>query len=206
MAKKRRISDQAATDWVGGVAYLLPKEQFQTLYEDYPFPDAVDMAEEVILWPDLRRPPQDLLLRWAVDVDEGRAQVRPQVAAAFRKRMEQYDRNLARRTIKGTARASQAFSRLLKKVLEMAEAGQIDERLFDLLAKSSSNYMHSNNGTGFIYRELVGGGKTANAQPNMFVRGNVRIVTNHEPRKLSSGERRTARQIAAPLEAQFVEV
>ena len=176
----KRNYDYNSTVWMGGPQTTHCREQFQTLYQEVGFEMARELAEQLVLWPSKARPPEDLYFRWALEVDEGKHEIRDSVAKAFRLRFDNFIKNVGIRTVAASAKASQTFARLLAHALQKAEKGEIDEPLLKMLSENSSNFMHANNGVGFITREVVKAGQNG---PTMQFAGGLTINAGPPPKQ-----------------------
>ena len=179
MPVRKRLSDPAAiptsltkgTQPYGrGSALSLPRMQFQLLYREIGYAQAKEIGcdERFILWPMPDPPPEHLLYAWAMEADQDGCEIPQNVETAFKKRWENYAKALAIRTVRGTARLSQDFTKLASSLYREASDGKIDEDKLRLVKDTTSVLMHANNGTGFIFRELVGSASKKDAPPQQI--------------------------------------
>ena len=154
--------------------------QFQLLYREIGYAQAKEIGcdERFILWPMPDPPPEHLLYAWAMEADQDGCEIPQNVETAFKKRWENYAKALAIRTVRGTARLSQDFTRLASALYKEASDGKIDEDKLRLVKDTTSVLMHANNGTGFIFRELVGGAQKKDQNATMQVN---RLTINAGP-------------------------
>lgn len=145
-----------------GSELTLPRLQFQLLYREVGFAEARAIAidDGFVLWP-YAPPPDELLRRWCWEVDKDEHECPENVERAFRRRWENYAKALAIKTVRGTSKLSRDFTALASEFFVKARAGEVDKETLGLLKDTTSLLMHANNGTGFIYREIVGTGKKA---------------------------------------------
>lgn len=169
-------------EWIGGQKYVRCQQQFQILFQRYGFKQAVALAEEAILWPDDRRPPKDIYKRWAIESDEDKADIPEAFEKAFQKRLDNMIRSHAEAAVIENARTA-------RELAIQAREGKLD-------GSKAALYMHANNGTGFIYREIIGGSKFAKQEPQQT---NFFINAGPAPKKLKPGK-------PALIEAQFKDV
>lgn len=179
-----------------GLTLSLPRQTFQLLYKEVGFDLAVDIGvtDSFVLWP-AAPPPIHLLKDWALESDLGRDEIPPEVEKAFGKRWENYAKSIAIKTVRGTARLSQDFTRLASTLYREASDGNIDEDKLRLVKDTTSVLMHANNGTGFIYRELVGGAKKE-AAPQQI--NNFLLNAGEKPKKLRTNGRPDRRSLPSP--------
>lgn len=136
-------------NYKGGSYFNRARAQFQVLYErEGSFKRASD-RQDLILWPDVkdekgnpRRPPEHILRQWATEVDDGKAVIPEKIRRNFNKRYDSYTEALVREAVHENAKTSKAL------------AVQVRDGTLD--PAKSSQYMHANNATGFLIRELVG--------------------------------------------------
>lgn len=169
-------------DWIGGNKYVRCQMQFQILFQRYGFKQALALAEDAILWPDDRRPRLNNYRTWAVEADEDRANIPEPFEKAFQKRMDNMIRAHAEAAVIENAKTA-------RELAQQAREGKLD-------ASKAALYMHANNGTGFIYREIIGGSKF---KPQEQQQTNFFINAGPAPKKLKPGK-------PALIEAQFKDV
>jgi len=195
-----------------GSELTLPRQQFQLLYREIGYQQAIEIGveERFILWPLEATPPKHVLYAWAMEADQEGCEIPPNVETAFKKRWENYAKAIAIRTVRGTAKLSQDFTRLASALYKEASEGNIDEEKLRLVKDTTSILMHANNGTGFIYRELVGGATKKDTGQQMTVnRLTINAGPPPEPRKRPSAimRRKVAAAIPATVElTEFKEI
>lgn len=171
-----------AREWIGGQKYVRCQQQFQILFQRYGFKQALNLAEDAILWPDDRRPPKHIYQTWAIEADEDKAEIPEPFQKAFEKRLDNMIRSHAEAAIIENAKTARALAL-------QAREGKLD-------GSKAAIYMHANNGTGFIFREVFGGSKF---KPQEQQQNNFFINAGPQPKKLKSGK-------PALIEAQFKDV
>lgn len=189
-----------------GRALQLPIQWFQLLYREVGWHAALDIGvrERFILWPRDDDPPEHLLYRAALEVDKDEVKFPENVERAFYKRWDAYARAIALRTIRGTAELSRTYTALASDFMRKAKDGEIDGEQLKLLKETTSLLMHANNGTGFIYRELVGGTKK-DAGQTMQV---GRLVINAGPQLSPKGNKLRppkAKEIKRAMQAPIID-
>lgn len=173
-ARKKGIArpEQRSDAYPRGSLITLPRMQFQLLYREIGYTQAKEIGfdEQFIIWPyESYGPPKEhQLYAWAMEADQDGCDIPQNVETAFKKRWENYAKALAIRTVRGTAKLSQDFTKLASTLYREASAGNIDEDKLRLVKDTTSVLMHANNGTGFIFRELVGGAAKKDAAPQQI--------------------------------------
>lgn len=154
-------------DWIGGVKYTRCQQQFQLLFQRYGYKQARNLADEMIIWPDDRRPPDHIYLSWAIAIDEGNVEIPEKIERAFTKRLDGMVKSAAEMTVIENARTARALA-------VQAREGTLDP-------SRASMYMHANNGTGFIYREIIG--QNGKRQADFVPQTNFFINAGKPPKK-----------------------
>lgn len=139
---------RADGSYPAGAAYTRARKQFQVLYEkEGTFPRAL-AAQDLILWPGVKndkgeevKPPKHVLEAWAREVDDGTADISPKLREAFLKRYDAYMEATVREAVIENAKTAKAFA--------------IQAREGKLPAEKASQYMHANNGTGFLLKSMT---------------------------------------------------
>ena len=187
---------------------MLPRQQFQLLYRELGFEQAKEVSATFIRWPvwdterESQMAPDYLLHQWAMAEDRGESKIQKEVETAFNKRWENYAKAIALETIRGTAQLSRDYTALASKLLREAKDGHIDQDILKLVRETTSLLLHANNGTGFIFRELVGQKKEV--QQTMQV-GRLTINAGPPPKnKITT--KRIKEAIPATIDAEFREL
>lgn len=145
MPKKKRDLE----GYIGGQAFSRARKQFQVLYEKEGTFDRAYQALDLILWPELVdeggkpiRPPEYILRDWAVEMDEGKAQIPERLRKAFLARYDAYTEAAVREALIENAKTSKAMA--------------IQAREGKLPPEKASQYAHANNATSFLTKEYIG--------------------------------------------------
>ena len=141
----RRRRDRGS--YPAGAVFNRARKQFQILYEREGTFTRACAAQELILWPDLFdkdgapiRPPLHVLQAWAREVDDGDVVIPPKLKEAFLRRYDAYMESSVREAVIENAKTAKDLA--------------IQAREGRLSAEKASQYMHANNGAGFLLRNL----------------------------------------------------
>jgi len=208
---KTYSKDPTSTKWIGGAGYMMQKHQFQLLVREFGLEAAMEWAPQLVSWRDNRRPEKGHYLSWALEIDEGGANIPPEVERQFQRRLDNAVQNIALTTLRAGGKAAQKIAAVVEKIAAQIDDGEADDkpienvladekaldRMIDRIAKLSGITQHLLQNQGFLARELLGGARN---NPTLNV-GGIQLNFGPPPRN-----RKLERKAKRVMEAEFTEL
>ena len=194
---KTYSKDPTSTKWIGGAGYMMQKHQFQLLVREFGLEAALEWAPQLVSWRDNRRPEKGHYLSWALEVDEGGADIQPEVERQFQRRLDNAVQNIALTTLRAGGKAAQRIAAVVEKIAAQIDDGEADDKAIDRIAKLSGITQHLLQNQGFLARELLGGARN---NPTLNV-GGIQLNFGPPPRN-----RKLERKAKRVMEAEFTEL
>ena len=194
---KTYSKDPTSTKWIGGAGYMMQKHQFQLLVREFGLEAAMEWAPQLVSWRDNRRPEKGHYLSWALEIDEGGANIPPEVERQFQRRLDNAVQNIALTTLRAGGKAAQRIAAVVEKIAAQIDDGEADDKAIDRIAKLSGITQHLLQNQGFLARELLGGARN---NPTLNV-GGIQLNFGPPPRN-----RKLERKAKRVMEAEFTEL
>ena len=194
---KTYSKDPTSTKWIGGAGYMMQKHQFQLLVREFGLEAAMEWAPQLVSWRDNRRPEKGHYLSWALEIDEGGANIPPEVERQFQRRLDNAVQNIALTTLRAGGKAAQRIAAVVEKIAAQIDDGEVDDKAIDRIAKLSGITQHLLQNQGFLARELLGGARN---NPTLNV-GGIQLNFGPPPRN-----RKLERKAKRVMEAEFTEL
>ena len=194
---KTYSKDPTSTKWIGGAGYMMQKHQFQLLVREFGLEAAMEWAPQLVSWRDNRRPEKGHCLSWALEIDEGGANIPPEVERQFQRRLDNAVQNIALTTLRAGGKAAQRIAAVVEKIAAQIDDGEVDDKAIDRIAKLSGITQHLLQNQGFLARELLGGARN---NPTLNV-GGIQLNFGPPPRN-----RKLERKAKRVMETEFTEL
>ena len=177
-------------EWKNIQAYVgRERKQWQALYAVVgELPLALKVKDDIIIWPQGVSPPNNILTRWATNIQWGDDSVEPALEKLMEKAWERYKSNKHWRFIEGQIDAANKVAQ------DIIETGRTKQPVIVSYLGANANY---------------GMDKGSHAQQGVRSQqlniGNVRIISNRSQPAISASATKKAKKLMAPPKEKPVE-